>query len=821
MSKTLFFRIKPSHNPKPPLNSHYETRISKLVEDVSEILRTHEQYDESLETRFSEEDLLVSEAASLVLNRIRDAELGVKFFDWVSRRPWSSPDSRCYSSLLKVLAHSKLFSEIETLLENMRNEDKLPTHESLNVLIRAYADSGFVDKALEFYSVIVKMHDSFPNVFTCNSLLNLLVKHRRIDVARQIYDEMLQRNNCEHSSADNYSTCIMVRGLCREGQVEAGRKLIEDRWGKGCIPNVVFYNTLIDGYCKKGDVQRAYGIFREMKLKGFLPTLVSYGAIINGFCKQGNFKAIDQLLSEVKTRGLCVNVQIYNNIIDAQCKHGSILQAMETFRKMVGNGCEPDVITYNTMICGYCKEGKVHEAYDLLRQAVNRGLMPNKYSYTPLVHGYSKQGEAVRASNLLIEMMEGGHKPDLVTYGALIHGLVLAGEVNVALTIRDKMIERGVFPDSGIYNVLMSGLCKKGLFPATKQLLEEMLYHKITPDAFVYTTIIDGFIRHGDIDEAKKLFNLLIENCDPGLVGYNTMIKGYCKFGMMKDAISCIGRMRERHIFPDAFTYSTIVDGYVKQDDMDGALRAFRNMMQQRCKPNVVTYSSLINGFCRKGESHRAVGLFREMQSCGLTPNVVTYSVLIGHFCKDGKLGKAASFFEEMLINKCTPNDITYHYLIKGLMKNISEEDVFQEHPKSLVLNLFERMISDRWDPRTAANNAILICLCQHGMLKNALELRDKWLGKGYLLDPVTFTALLRGVCIEGRSREWNNILSCNLNQRERQVALDYSLLLDQYLPHGVISEASQILQFLVEECKADNQKLSKEEVNGLKISVI
>ncbi|KAJ4978864.1 hypothetical protein NE237_009644 [Protea cynaroides] len=45
------------------------------------------------------------------------------------------------------------------------------------------------------------------------------------------------------AGSDNYNTCIMVRGLCREGQVEEGRKLIEDRWGKGCIPNVVFYNT--------------------------------------------------------------------------------------------------------------------------------------------------------------------------------------------------------------------------------------------------------------------------------------------------------------------------------------------------------------------------------------------------------------------------------------------------------------------------------------------------------------------------------------------------------------------------------------------------
>ena len=196
---------------------------------------------------------------------------------------------------------------------NMRTEEIKPTLDALSFLVRAHADSGLVDKALEFYSMVVEMYGRVPSVIACNSLLYELAKRRRVDVARKVYDEMLERVGGESDHADKSSTSIMVRALCKEGRVDEGRKLIEERRGGGFVPDVVLYNTLVDGYCKKGDVGSAYSLLEELKLKGLSPTLASYGPIIDGFCKEGNFKTIDRLLMEMKERGL-INVQIYNNM---------------------------------------------------------------------------------------------------------------------------------------------------------------------------------------------------------------------------------------------------------------------------------------------------------------------------------------------------------------------------------------------------------------------------------------------------------------------------------------------------------------------------
>ncbi|KAL0007110.1 hypothetical protein SO802_008612 [Lithocarpus litseifolius] len=262
--------------------------------------------------------------AHFVLDRIHDVELGLKFLDWASKRPYScSLNGSAYSSLLTLSARFKVFSEIELVLERMKLEELKPTCEALSVVIQAYADSGLVDKAVELYYVVGEIHNCVPSVFACNSSLNVLVKHQRIETARQVYDKML-----ENSCVDNCSTCIMVRGLCKDGKVKEGRELIEDRWGEGCIPSVVFYNTLIDGYCNKGEFESANGLFKELELKGFLPSLETYGVMINGFCKKGDFEAIDRLLLEMKERGLKVNARAYNNIIDARYKHGCTVKVV-------------------------------------------------------------------------------------------------------------------------------------------------------------------------------------------------------------------------------------------------------------------------------------------------------------------------------------------------------------------------------------------------------------------------------------------------------------------------------------------------------------
>ena len=116
-------------------------------------------------------------------------------------------------------------------------------------------------------------------------------------------------------------------------------------------------------------------------------------------------------------------------------------------------------------------------------------------------------------------------------------------------------------------------------------------------------------------------------------------------------------------------------------------------------------------------------------------------------------------------------------------------------------------IISDGSARSAAVYTSILLRLCQNGMTRIALQLKDKMINKGFLPDPVSFAAFLHGICMEGNSKEWSNVISNYLNEQELQTAFKYSQLLNQYLPYGIPSEASLILQTLIKHCSYENQK--------------
>ncbi|KAJ6308462.1 hypothetical protein OIU76_018115 [Salix suchowensis] len=668
MSKmnTLLSRIKPLHHPQPisPSPIPFPPHFKILVKDIIQILSTHPHWQNSLETRFSDCETPVSGIAHFVFDRVRDPELGLKLYEWASKRSDVNDllDGFSCSSLLKLLARCRVFVEVENLLETMKCKALAPTREALSFVISAYVDSGLVNRALELYHIANDIHNYPPDVIACNALLNALIQQKKVEIARKVYEEMVKRDGCW----DNYSVCIMVRGLCKERNVEEGRKLINDRWGKGCIPDIVFYNALVDGYWKRGDVERANSLFKELKMKGFLPTTETYGIMINGFCKNRSFKAVDRLLVEMKERGLDVNVQVYNSIVDAQIKHGCKIEVRKTLRWIFENGCEPDIITYNTLISGSCRDGNVHEAEQLLEHAIKRGLSPNKLSYTPLIHVYCKQGKCVRALDLFFVMTEQGHPLDLVAYGALVHGLVAAGEVDVALTVRDKMVERGVLPDANVYNVLMNGLCKKGRLSAANLLFVEMLHQNIALDAFVSATLVDGFIRHGKLDEAKK--------CIPNDVTFNYLING-----LTNNVATAISNKANESLEIKA---SLMMD-------------FFRTMISDGWEQRAAAYNSVLICLCHHKMVNVAMQLRDKMTSKGIFPDPVSFAALLYGLCLEGRSNEWKNSISSKLnerehqiavnysekLNQLLPQGLTsealkiFHTLLEGVKPHIQENN--------------------------------------------------------------------------------------------------------------------------------------------------
>ncbi|KAK6284665.1 hypothetical protein POUND7_003617 [Theobroma cacao] len=631
MSKTLLSRIKPLHipkrNPSPPFR--FPPRLKILITETIQILKTHPQWPDSLETRFCDEETCVSEVAHYVFDHIHDVELGIKFFDWVSKQePQHFPlNELAHSSFLKLLARFRLFSEIETALENMKMEEIKPTHEALSFIVRVYVDSGFVDKALELFYSVVNIYNSVPNVSACNSLLNSLVELKKVEIAHKVFDEMVEREGC----VDNYSVCIMVKGLCKVGKVEEGKKLVEDRWGEGCVPNVVFYNTLIDGCSTKRDVQRAKDLFKELKMKGFLPTLKTYGAMINGFCKKGDFKEIDKLLKEMKEMGLGVNTQ------------GEVDVALMIRHRMVEKGVLPDAGIYNVLMNGLCKKGRFSAAKVLLAKMLDQNVTPDAFVYATLVDGFIRNGDLLEAKKLFEIMIKEGMDPGTVGYNAMIKGFCKFGQMKEALLCVTRMMEV-----------------------------------QVTLDEYTYSTIIDGYIKHHDMYGALRVFGQMVKRkCKPNVVTYTSLINGFCRSGDFNTAENAFKEMRSCGLEPNVVTYTILIGSFCKEGKLAKAVFYFELMLSNKCMPNDITFHYVVNGFSNSptaildNQSLEKKSLFIEsfnmMIFDGSAQRAAVYNSVLLCLCQNGMTGIAFQLKDKITNKGFVPDPVSFAAFLHGI----------------------------------------------------------------------------------------------------------------------------------------------------------
>ncbi|KAF3601969.1 hypothetical protein F2Q69_00037168 [Brassica cretica] len=128
---------------------------------------------------------------------------------------------------------------------------------------------------------------------------------------------------------------------------------------KGCDPDIVTLNILINGYCKAKRVDDGMTLFRNMKL---VANTVTYNTLVQGFCRSGKLNVAKELFQEMVSEGAHPDIVTYGILLDGLCDNGELEKALEILdqmhnKKMKEDGYEPNFCTYNTIIRAHLRDG--------------------------------------------------------------------------------------------------------------------------------------------------------------------------------------------------------------------------------------------------------------------------------------------------------------------------------------------------------------------------------------------------------------------------------------------------------------------------------
>ncbi|KAJ1423403.1 Tetratricopeptide-like helical domain superfamily [Sesbania bispinosa] len=326
-------------------------------------------------------------------------------------------------------------------------------------------------------------------------------------------------------------------------------------------------------------------------------------------------------------------------------------------------------------------------------------------------------------------------------------------------------------------NAILGVLVKANRVNLAKAIYDQVVAEAVVkPDVFTYTTMIRGFCKMGMVENARKVFDEM--RCEPNAITFNTMIHGLCKNGDMEGAKKVFNRLvGSNSCKPDVVTFSTLIDGYSKKGEFQEALNCLKEMLEQGCRPNVVTYNALIEGLSLKGNVDEAKRMMTRMRLNGLKDNVATNTSILKGFCIVGKSDEAIKHMKEMVSRGMNPDVKAYSVIVNEYCKI--------RKPKEAVL-LLKEMVARGIKPSVSSFNAVFRVLVAEWKLDEVVLLLKQMPQMGCTPKFLSYSIVICGLCkVKGRMQQVEELVGDMLQNGHNSDATMYNCILEGYCEHG------------------------------------
>ncbi|XP_004244755.1 pentatricopeptide repeat-containing protein At5g43790 [Solanum lycopersicum] len=275
--------------------------------------------------------------ASLLNFYSKCGELGVArfLFDQIT-----GPDLASWNSILAAYAHnysvyyeadldsvydsSSLSLEVLLLFSQMQKSLTCPNEVSLVALISACADLGALSHGIWAHSYVLR-NDLKLNRFVGTALIAVYSNCGRLDFARQVFDQLLER--------DTYCYNAMIRGLAVHGLGVEALELFKKMDLEGLVPDDVTMLVIMCACSNVGLVDQGCKFFESMKEDyGIEPKLEHYGTLVDLFGRAGRVKEAEEI---VQTIPMKPNAVLWRSLLGAARVHGNLEVGESALKQLI------------------------------------------------------------------------------------------------------------------------------------------------------------------------------------------------------------------------------------------------------------------------------------------------------------------------------------------------------------------------------------------------------------------------------------------------------------------------------------------------------
>ncbi|KAF5446172.1 hypothetical protein F2P56_031821 [Juglans regia] len=664
--------IEDDKNGNEELDRFVKSKASAKTKRAKAMARliNYKPWSSELESSLSSLSPSLSKTAVLqTLRLIRTPSKAFQFFNWVHEMGFSHTD-QSYFMMLEILGRDRNLNVARNLLFSMEKrsngvvklEDRF-----FNSLIRNYGRAGLFQESIKLFTTMKSLGVS-PSVVTFNSILTILLRRGRTNMAKDMYDEMLRTYGV---TPDTYTFNILIRGFCKNSMVDEGFQFFKLMSHFSCEPDVVTYNTLVDGLCRVGKARIAHNVVKGMSKKSMdlNPNVVTYTALIRGYCMKQEIDVALVLLEEMTSQGLKPNIITYNTLIKGLCEAQNLEKIKEILEGMMEvGGFTPDTCTFNTIIHAHCSAGNLDEALNVFEKMSELQVLPDSATYSVLIRSLCQIGDYSRAEKLFGELSEKkillcdvGCKPLVAAYNPMFEYLCGNGKTNKAERVFRQLMKRGR-QDPPSYKTLIMGHCREGTYEAGYELVVWMLRRDFVPDFEIYESLIGGFLQKGKPLLAQQTLEKMLKSSHlPKTSTFHSILAELIEKGCARESSSFIMLMLERKIRQNINLSTNCIRLLLDRGLRDKAFRIVGMIYENGYS---VKIEELVGFLCQSRKLLEARDMFLFSLDKHQNIDTNTCNTLIAGLCKMKKLSEAFGLYYE-LVEKGVHQQLTCLYDLK------------------------------------------------------------------------------------------------------------------------------------------------------------
>ncbi|XWS37753.1 hypothetical protein CRYUN_Cryun19dG0072400 [Craigia yunnanensis] len=431
--------------------------------------------------------LFVANALIHMYSCCGDLGFARKVFDTMEER-----DLVSWNSLICGYSKCQRFKELLGLFRAMQEANvKADAVTMLKVILACcYTDNMNLADSMVKYIEESCIH---IDVYLGNTLIDMYGKRGLVNLAREVFDRMLERNVVSWNA--------LIKGYINVGQFIEARKVFDKMKQR----DVISWTSMITGYSQANQYTDALKLFQDMMAAMVVPDEITVASVLSACANVGALDVGQAVHDYICNYGIRADVYVGNSLIDMYCKCGVVEKGLKVFHDMK----EKDSISWTSVISGLAVNGFADSALEFFSQMLKEGVRPTHGCFVGILLACTHAGLVDKGLEYF-KSMETVHglTPEMKHYGCVVDLFSRSGYLERAYQFIKNM---PIHPDVVVWRILL-GACKLHGNVVLAEIVTNNLLELDPSNSGNYVLLSNTYASSDRWDAATKMRELMEEN---------------------------------------------------------------------------------------------------------------------------------------------------------------------------------------------------------------------------------------------------------------------------------------------------------------------